>query len=42
MLIAECERIKSKLGWQPRYDDLDVIAESSLKWEQHLAQHPAD
>jgi UDP-glucose 4-epimerase len=42
MLIAECERIKSKLGWQPRYDDLDVIAESSLNWEQHLAQHPAD
>jgi UDP-glucose 4-epimerase len=41
-LIAECERIKAKLNWTPRYDDLDVIAESSLKWEQHLAQHPAD
>jgi len=42
MLIAECERIKEKLNWQPRYDDLDVIATSALKWEQHLAQHPAD
>jgi UDP-glucose 4-epimerase len=41
-LIAACERIKEKLNWQPRYDDLDAIAMSALKWEQHLLNHPAD
>jgi len=41
-LIAECERIKTKLNWQPRYDDLDVIATSALNWEKHLVIHPAD
>ncbi len=37
-LIAACERIKTKLNWQPRYDDLDVIAATSLAWERHLAK----
>jgi len=42
MLIAECERIKTKLNWQPRYDDLDIIASSALHWEQRLMRQPAD
>ncbi len=37
-LIAACDRIKTKLNWQPRYDDLDVIAATSLAWERHLAK----
>ncbi|MAF84342.1 MAG: UDP-glucose 4-epimerase GalE [Gammaproteobacteria bacterium] len=41
-LIAECERIKARLNWQPNYDDLNVIASSALNWEKHLANHPAD
>ena len=40
-LIAVSERIKAKLNWRPRYDDLDVIASSALQWERHLAKHPA-
>jgi len=42
ILIAECERIKAKLNWQPQYDDLDVIASSALNWERHLANNPVD
>jgi len=40
-LIAECDRIKSMLGWKPRYDDLEKIVDSSLKWERYLQDHPA-
>ena len=41
-LIAACERIREKLNWTPRYDDLAVIAESSLRWERHLKEHPVE
>lgn len=36
-LIAGAERVREILGWQPRYDDLDEIARSSLNWEHKLA-----
>jgi UDP-glucose 4-epimerase len=26
------------LGWQPKYDNLDLIVESALGWERKLAQ----
>ncbi len=42
MLIAVCERVKEKLGWQPQYDDLDAIVTSSLNWERRLASKPAE
>jgi len=38
MMIAHSERLKQRLGWQPRYDDLDAIVRSALQWEQQLAQ----
>ncbi len=41
-LIAGCDLIKTTLGWTPRYDDLDEIVTSSLKWERHLIDHPVD
>lgn len=41
-LISACERIKAKLQWSPRYDDLDSIASSALNWEKHLATHSVD
>ena len=41
-LISSCEHIKEKLNWQPRYDDLDIIAASALNWEKRLASQPAD
>jgi UDP-glucose 4-epimerase len=35
-LIAAAEKIRAVLGWQPRYDDLEVIAASALRWERRL------
>lgn len=33
-LIADPSRIMSKLGWKPKYDDLDFIIETAWKWEK--------
>jgi UDP-glucose 4-epimerase len=40
-LIADAQRIRQVLGWQPRHDDLDVIARTSLAWERKLSAAPA-
>ena len=42
ILIAGCDRIKSTLGWTPRFDDIDQIVESSLNWEKYLASNPVE
>jgi UDP-glucose 4-epimerase len=34
VLIASPDKIKSELGWQPRFQDLGVIIESAWKWMQ--------
>jgi UDP-glucose 4-epimerase len=39
-LVARAERIRTELGWQPRYDDLRAIISTSLAWERKLLQHP--
>jgi UDP-glucose 4-epimerase len=39
-LVARADRIRSELGWQPRFDDLQAIVASSLAWERKLAAHP--
>jgi len=36
-VIAGAERVRKLLGWQPVYDDLDVIARTALAWERKLA-----
>lgn len=36
-LVARADRIRSLLGWTPRYDDLEQICASSLSWEKKLA-----
>ncbi|MBS0558369.1 MAG: UDP-glucose 4-epimerase GalE [Proteobacteria bacterium] len=36
VLVAQADRISSVLGWKPRFDDLDVIARTSLAWERRL------
>ena len=36
-LTARAERVKQVLGWQPRYDSLDTIVETSMAWERKLA-----
>lgn len=35
-LIAAVDKIHSTLDWQPQYDDLDKIVETSLEWEKTL------
>jgi UDP-glucose 4-epimerase len=35
-LVAKADRVRNALGWQPRYDDLAVIVETSLAWEKKL------
>jgi UDP-glucose 4-epimerase len=39
-LVARAARVRSELGWQPRYDDLSAIVSSSLAWERKLLQDP--
>ena len=37
-VIADPTLLKHSLGWQPKYDDLNVIAETSLAWEKGLGR----
>lgn len=37
-LIAGAQKVRDILGWQPRYDDLEEIARSSLNWERKLKE----
>jgi len=39
-LVAKADRVRSILGWQPKFDNLDVIARTQLAWEKHLLKHP--
>jgi UDP-glucose 4-epimerase len=39
-LVARAERIRTELGWRPRYDDLEAIVSSSWAWEQKLLKEP--
>jgi UDP-glucose 4-epimerase len=36
-LTADAARIRATLGWQPRYDDLELIVRTALDWERKLA-----
>ena len=33
-LVADSTRLRSQLGWQPQYNDLDGIVRSALAWER--------
>jgi UDP-glucose 4-epimerase len=39
-LVARAQRIRTVLGWRPRLDDLDVIVQTSLRWEERLQREP--
>ncbi|OKH89721.1 UDP-glucose 4-epimerase GalE [Thalassospira sp. TSL5-1] len=41
-LIAGADRIREKLGWEPKYDDLDTIVTHALAWEESLKQRQAN
>lgn len=36
-LVANSDKAKSILNWQPEYDDLETIVKTSLAWEKKLA-----
>jgi UDP-glucose 4-epimerase len=40
-IIAGAERVKTILGWKPKYNDLDAIVSSALAWENHLLRRNA-
>jgi len=35
-IVADSQRIRATLGWQPRFDDLSTIAAHALAWEREL------
>ena len=35
-IVAHSERVRSELGWLPRYDDLAAIVRDALAWEREL------
>ena len=37
ILFASSERVKTELGWQPQFEDLDVIVETAWRWRE---SHP--
>ena len=36
-LVAKNDRIKEKLAFAPRYDDLELICQTALDWEATLS-----
>ena len=40
-IVAGAARVREVLGWQPKYDDLDLIVSSALAWEKKLAARNA-
>lgn len=40
-LISDNSAIKARFGWEPLYDDLDVIVKHALAWERQLGAHEA-
>jgi UDP-glucose 4-epimerase len=36
-LVAVAKKIRKVLGWKPRFDNLDMIVETSLNWERKIA-----
>lgn len=39
-LVSDATRLRSRLDWQPELDDLAVIVEHALRWEERLRQTP--
>jgi UDP-glucose 4-epimerase len=37
-LISDNRAILARLGWQPRFDDLDIIVKHALAWERQLSE----
>jgi UDP-glucose 4-epimerase len=39
-LIAQADRVRKVLGWQPKHDDLETIVKTQLAWEKRLLAEP--
>ncbi len=37
-IVAAPDKIRARLGWTPKYDNLDTIVAHALAWEAHLGQ----
>lgn len=37
-IVAGADKIRERLGWVPRYDDLQTIVTQALAWEDHLTK----
>ena len=37
-LISDPSRVRAVTGWEPRYDDLEIIVTHALAWERKLAE----
>ena len=40
-VVADSRRARAELGWKPRYDQLDLIVEHALAWEDALTRRNA-
>jgi UDP-glucose 4-epimerase len=40
-LVAAADRVREVLGWQPRYQNLEIIVEQALAWERRLREEQA-
>jgi UDP-glucose 4-epimerase len=40
-IVASGKKVRERLGWQPRYDDLATIVEHALAWERRLLKRAA-
>ena len=37
LLISDNTKIKTVMGWEPKYDDLELICKTALEWEKKLS-----
>jgi UDP-glucose 4-epimerase len=40
-LVANVDRIRATLDWQPKFQDLDTIVAHAYAWERQLSAKPA-
>jgi len=34
ILVADSEKIRKKMGWKPKYDNLEFICKTAFEWEK--------
>jgi len=40
VLVAQAQRVRSVLGWEPKHDQLETIVSTQLAWERRLLAEP--